>query len=236
MVCWPLHNDDRIGAVMTRAPQAGTSLISMMIGLVISSVAILGLMSVFQAVAHSTANAKDASSNDDQLTSSLLRAGMSLQDAGYGISAPVFNTHIVLLTGAALSAPVAGGQTFSSGTVAAIGNTTPNAVVWTRQISGGAIECAGLYAPAVGGLQSLNAATCTNATDWSALSWKVSTMVESPATNQFRSVIRFTAAAPAAGCQPYGITTTGGLYTVSLSTTNSAGVTIPSLYCLLNFH
>ncbi len=219
---------------MKRLSQTGTSLISMMIGLVISSIAVLGLMSVFQAVAHSTASARDASSNEDQLTSSLLRAGMSVQDAGFGIAGPLFNTHMVLITRAVLSSPSANGARTLSGSVAAVGSAA-NAVVWTRKIAGGATECAGLYAPAGGGLQTLNATACTDATEWGTLAWSATTMIESPATNQFRSVISFKATATPAGCQPYGITATGGVYTISLDTTNSAGLATASLYCLLNF-
>ncbi|MBC7415043.1 MAG: hypothetical protein H7327_08935 [Herminiimonas sp.] len=211
----------------TAIKQAGMSLISIMVGLVISMIAILGLTSAYKVVVSSTVSAKNASTNDDQLTSALLRASMSLQDAGYGIVSPVFGTHIVLISGATLSGTTLGGTAVAA-------KVTANAIVWAVQKPDVATQCAGLFAAPAGGLISLGPVDCADATGWSLLAWPTATVIDAPTTTgEFRSKVSFVA--EQSSCKPYGITDTSGTYSISLSTTNSAGVLVSSLYCLLNF-
>lgn len=200
--------------------QRGISLVSLMVGLVISLTATLGLLSVYRNALQVTTVATVSTTNDSQLASLLVRTGASLEDAGYGITGNAFGTQLIAISGAALN-----GNTLT-GTVAAA-NTAVNAVVWTMA-TGATTQCAGFYAPSTGGLVYLSPITCTDATGWNTARWFPATVAP-----QSSSAILFTVAQQS--CAPYGITSTLGNYTVSLSTTNSIGTAVTSVQCLINF-
>jgi len=196
--------------------QTGFSLISLMVGLVISVVVTLGLLSVYRNSIQVTVQATTRTVNDSQLASLLVRTGASIQDAGYGIATPVYGTHLITISGATLSG------TTLSGTAA----TSGNAVVWAM-LTGATTQCAGFYAPAAGGLMYLAPVNCSNATGWAGFTWQSSSVA-----GQTTAPISFTVAQQT--CSPYGITNTTGSHTITLSTTNSISTGITSLQCLIN--
>jgi Tfp pilus assembly protein PilW len=204
---------------MDRNRQHGFSLISLMVGLIISVVVTLGLLSVYRNSIQVTAQATTRTIDDSQLSSLLIRTGATIQDAGYGINAPAYGTHIVAISGATLTG------TTLSGTAAVVG-TQANAVVWAM-LTGATTQCAGFYAPAAGGLMYLSPVNCTNAAAWASLPWQSSWVAQ-----QTTAALQFTISAQT--CSPYGITSTTGSHTITLSTTNSIHAGITSLQCLIN--
>ncbi|MCD9004674.1 prepilin-type N-terminal cleavage/methylation domain-containing protein [Luteimonas sp. XNQY3] len=68
-----------------RRDQAGLTLISMMVGLVISLLAIASLLAVYRLVIDASGNAVGSIQRDGQVASALLAAQIELQQAGYGI-------------------------------------------------------------------------------------------------------------------------------------------------------
>lgn len=68
-----------------RARQAGQSLISMMIGLVISLITISAMLVLYKTMVEVSANASRTALRDGQVSSALLAAQMELQSAGFGV-------------------------------------------------------------------------------------------------------------------------------------------------------
>ncbi len=199
--------------------QRGFSLVSLMVGLVISMVVTVGLLSVFRNSLQVTTQATVRTVNDSQLSSLLVRSGAALQDAGYGIATPAFGTHVVPINVTSLAG------TTLSGAAAAAG-TAVNGIVWAM-LTGASTQCAGFYAPSSGGLVYLGPVACSDASGWAGLAWTASTVAA-----QSTAPITFTVSQQS--CAPYGITGTRGAYAVTLSTTNSIGSGMNSLQCLLN--
>jgi len=199
--------------------QRGMSLVSLMVGLVVSLVATVGLLSVYHNSLVVTASAIQGSTNDSQLASLLLRTGASVEDAGYGIASASFGTQIVPLTGALLTG------TSLSGTVAAAG-ATANAIVWATQ-SGATTQCAG-FAPSATGLKYLEPYPCADALAYSTIPWTAVAVASSSTTPMNFTVTQQT-------CEPYGITATTAKYIVTISSTDSIGATVSSQQCLMNF-
>jgi Tfp pilus assembly protein PilW len=199
--------------------QGGFSLINLMVGMVISLIVTVGLLSAFRNTIKVTTQATERTVNDNNLASLLLRTGAAMQDAGYGIATPKFGTHIVPISGASLSGSTLSGAAAAAGVAA-------NGLVWAM-LTGATTQCAGFYAPTAGGLTYLGPVTCTDATGWAGFTWPTSTV-----DGQSSAPITFTVSQQS--CAPYGITTTKGTYTVALSTTNSIGSSVSSLQCLIN--
>ncbi len=202
--------------------QRGISLVSLMVGLTVSLIATVGLLSVYHNTLQVTTSTMQSSTNDSQLASLLLRTSASVEDAGYGIASASFGTQLVTLTGASLNG------TTLTGTLAAVG-TQANAIVWAT-LNGATVQCAGFVAPPMptGGLIYLKPTTCANAASWSSLTWTSTTVA-----GQSTAAILFTVAQQT--CEPYGITATTAKYSVTIGSTDSIGATVSSQQCLMNF-
>jgi len=72
---------------MTRHRQRGQSLISMMVGLVISLLTIAAMLVLYKNMIEASGNASRSALRDGQVASALLAAQIELQEAGFGISA-----------------------------------------------------------------------------------------------------------------------------------------------------
>jgi len=206
-----------------RSPQTqrGISLISLMVGMVVSLTATVGMMAIYRNSLAVTTSAMQNSVQDARLNALLLRAGASIEDAGYGISGATFGTHLIPLTSAAINGHTLTGTATTAG-------TTANGVVWSM-LTGTTTQCAGFVAPSTGALIYLQPTPCTNAQSWNTLAWTTTTVQPAPATPK---AITFTFTQ--ASCQPYGITNTSGSYTVTVASTNSVSA-VNSLQCLINF-
>jgi len=213
-----------------KTAQRGVTMLSLMIGLAISLIATVGLLSVYQGAVHTTVNAQQRTTTDSQLAGVLMRAAASAEDAGYGIASPTYATHLIAINGAALSAGKLSGTAV---TAASLPATAANAVVWATVNSASVTQCSGFYMSAAVGLEYLNPTTCTDATAWSTLSW-VATPVTGTGLLTSPVSVSFTIAQTS--CAPYGITNTQGNYLLTLTSTNSLGNAVTSQQCLLNFH
>lgn len=203
--------------------QRGVSLISLMIGLVISMILVVGALVLFQNTAKRTAEARQDVLGDAQRTSSFLSAGLSLQDAGFGITTPAAGTHLVLLQNAAITGTTLTGTAVTLDTTLRQGN----AVVWAENITG-TVRCSALLAPLTGGLRKLGPVNCANATAWNTLVWTNNSLSDIPATP---AAIRI----QTINCQPFGITSNEGTLQVTFSANNSNGIALSASQCLINF-
>jgi len=209
-----------------------------MIGLVISMILVVGALVLFQNTAKRTAEARLDVSGDAQRTSSFLSAGLTLQDAGFGIDTPALNEHLFLLQGA---------------TISAISNTDPplitlngtatsgtgNAIVWAEQIITGTTRCSALVTilnntTRRNEVYKLGPVNCPTPSLWSNLQWPphLISEIEIPENHPATSIaIQLSTV----NCQPFGITTDPGKYRVTLSARNSNGIELSTSQCLLNF-
>lgn len=70
-----------------RQQQCGQSLISMMVGLVISLITIAAMMTLYKTMVEVSSNASRSALRDGQVSAALLSAQMDLQSAGFGVPA-----------------------------------------------------------------------------------------------------------------------------------------------------
>jgi hypothetical protein len=219
--------------------QSGFTLISLLVGLVISMVVLLATLMAFKNLTRASVSSREDSSADSLRLSSVLGSQIALQSAGFGLSSPALGIDMVALSGATLDTT---SKKLTAGTQAAIG-APGNALVWGSDLGGG-YQCEGLYAPVTGGLWRLQAQACTRAnTGWSSLTWTPVIVDDSP-----RTVTQMTLSQPASGCVPFGITGKGSAlvtfssvttrlnHSVADASTSAAGQqTYTSSICLANF-
>lgn len=221
--------------------QQGVTLISMMVGLTISLIITTGMLVVFKNVVKTTLKARESASADGKYMSSSLTAFFALQEAGYGVTSPQPGVQLMVISGATLSSNAL------SGTVSTSAPAAGNAAVW-EILSGGVLQCAGLYSPPLGGLQSLPAVNCAGASTWSTLAWTPVILVPSPALasdsdKADRNLpVFFEIKSTTGACNPPGITTISGNVLVTLTAKNDASALYPYGYsnlstsqCLTNF-
>ncbi|MGH8054930.1 MAG: PilW family protein [Stenotrophomonas sp.] len=80
-----MHSRRRV--VRVRRHQTGQSLISMMIGLVISLITISAMLVLYKTMIEVSANASRSALRDGQVSAALLAAQMDMQSAGFGVPA-----------------------------------------------------------------------------------------------------------------------------------------------------
>jgi len=219
----------------TRSRQGGESLISLMVGLLLSMVVALAMLSMYKVSARYGGQAGQDAAADSQLTAALLRAGLAVQDAGYGIASASLDTQLVVLSGAALNDTALSGSTLAT-------VSSGNAVLWAMNTTGTA-QCAGLLFNAAngggGGLFFLGPVACStgSVSDWSGLSWTSTRWADRPAnqaSNAYdQTAIRFSVASTA--CKPFGVTASSGNVVWTLSSTNRSGAPLAEQQCLFNF-
>ncbi|CAN5233450.1 hypothetical protein BH10PSE16_BH10PSE16_22970 [soil metagenome] len=224
---------------MTMRQQSGVTLISLMIGLTISMILTVAMLTVFKSVILSTGGARAGASTDEQRTAALLRANLSLQDAGYGIDAPASPHDVLVLSNATLDKTT----NRLAGSVAANG-TAGNAVVWSLRPDLVTLQCAGLIydsaTDGTGGLKYLPAQACTAgaAGSWQTLVWApaVWAVIRKDSPPEFPALSSVTWTLQQTSCKPFGITATEGSLTLTLNTDNGNGAVLSDTLCLINFH
>jgi hypothetical protein len=215
--------------------QSGESLVSLMVGLLVSMLVALAMVSMFKVSNRFTSQAGQDAAADAQVTSALLRAGIATQDAGFGLADAAFGVQLKVLADAALA-----GSTLSGSAVA--NGSSGNAVLWAMQ-TGANPQCAGLlYQDAsngTGGLYYLGPVACSsgNVSGWSALAWTSTPWVERPASQASaaynQTKISFSAVSSA--CKPFGLTANSGKLLITIASTNRSGAAITEQQCLFNF-
>jgi len=171
---------------------------------------------------------------DAQITAALLRAGLAVQDAGFGIASASLGTQLVVLSGAALNGTLLTGTTVATG-------SSGNAVLWAMNT--GTAQCAGLLFDAstsgTGGLYYLGPLTCSagSVSSWGSLAWNATRWADRPANQAAvaynQTAITFSVASTA--CKPFGLTASSGNVVWTLASTNRSGAPLTEQQCLFNF-
>ncbi|WP_199524495.1 PilW family protein [Pseudoalteromonas sp. bablab_jr011] len=196
--------------------QQGLSLISLLVGLLISSFVLSGMMMIFRNTIQVVVPSTESSRSDGERVSSLLAAHMLLQDAGFGIKEPIYGTHIRVLNNSEL-VPLGAPQGST-----AIGDT----VLWLSNIADNE-QCSGLWADKEGGLWRVSCdKNMGNITSTSRL------ILPSQYSADNVDAIKFIATR--ASCQPFGIDVSGEIR-LTVRVQNSVLRQIESSTCLLNF-
>ncbi len=214
-----------------RYRQQGLSLLSLMIGLVISMIVILGMMGLLSTSIKSTAGASRDARITSERTSGLLIASMRLQAAGYGIANADRNDHLLLLSSASLTNDRLSGTAIS-------GDGTGNALVWQTNPAG-VSQCGGLYAPAdedEKGLYELVVKNCASVADANSTDWEIRRLIVDTKDIQDPLAVSIIVSThdSANPCKGFGIAGAGRL-SVTLSAQEASGQSLNSTTCLLNF-
>lgn len=202
--------------------QQGITLISLLIGLLVSMIVIIGMLMIYRNTIHIVVPASEGARSDAERVSGLLAAHMMLLDAGFGIEDEIYGSHLQILNGNnQVALPSAVGSTASGDTV-----------VWIKNV-GGSNLCEGLRADDNGGLWRVSCnATMAGITPQAQLIL--------PSRHAGDVVDAITITASRGGCRPFGIGTNilGGIaitLTVQTPTTGVQGSAIQSTTCLVNF-
>lgn len=243
---------------MMQSNQRGITLISLMIGLVISMIAVLGMTSLFKTVIKNSVNASKDARITSERAAAFLIADMYLHDAGFGIDTEGdLDTNLLLLKSAVL--PSSGKGKLSAGkdpddntivpvpvNIASPGaykeNTT---IIWRfKQALPSPPDyspepepephCAGLHTTATG-IYYLNPVKCTDVQSSLARTWETQKLVHDLA-------FEITLERKDSGlCSGFGVAGTSYL-SVKLETKHSLGegddadkISLSSSTCLLNF-
>lgn len=240
--------------------QRGFSLISTLIGLLISMIVILGMLAIYRTSVQVSVRATEDAAQSNQKISALLRADKYLQSAGFGLTEPEYGgTNIHLIGEASLSGGVSGTL---SGTAQTPSGTprqaSGNAIVWYREDDtnlNGVVEnsekiCEGLLARLNGNdfaglLRLLPEDNCTGADSWDTINWTTSTLVSAPPLSAHPAMVfQVTAAADSAeSCRPFGIgdaaapenSASGGLVVTLSTQVSTQDSVVSSTTCLANF-
>lgn len=210
--------------------QRGVTLISLMIGLLISMIALLGMMSLYSTVVQSTTQSTRDARIAGERSAALLLASRQLLGAGFGIEAFTRARDLLLSAGASLDED---SGSLSGGTSVTIGEGNTLVWRWVAQPSG-VSWCSGLHAPSSseqGGLYMLQPQACNNVTDPE--SWEVRPLLIDHSDGAGES-IPITITIDEGECSVFGIAE-GGQVSVSLRTEDHSSNEITSTTCLINF-
>ncbi len=168
--------------------QRGFTLISLMVGTVISMVGILALLFIYKDLVHTSVTALSGAKLDGQIASAQLTMQKELQTAGFGIDQAKAGTHLILLRTASLNAGnvlLGSPQSFPPIDQAQPnGDHEGNALIWSyRETIGGSVKCAGLLIEKdtsteriqLSRLQSLGG--CTQALSQSGITWEKTILI-----------------------------------------------------------
>lgn len=229
--------------------QNGTSLIALLVGLLISTIVVLAMLSAYRSTIQTVAASTEGARSEGERLSGLLAAHMMMQDAGYGLVDASMNSVLVALDN---SAAMAG--TKLTGTALSLPANQARALVWSKGIDAdndGVMEsfrCEGLLADANGALLRLSsAANCADtSTTWSLIDWTVTPLLLEARVG-FEGAARALAfsvnvLATGSECQPFGIGTAdadgpSGAVRVTLTyplNANGVSQNIQASTCLVN--
>ncbi|QSX32183.1 prepilin-type N-terminal cleavage/methylation domain-containing protein [Shewanella avicenniae] len=243
--------------------QRGFSLISMMVGVVVTSISVLAMMALYKSAVFHIYNPQTGSETfsirNQQNMTGLLTMQLLMQKAGFGIPAATTNSHIILVNGAGLSSTTGQSQLSSTGNLVAIGLTaaTGNALFWEENTALSDVSanytCRGLVSDpndfAV--YQLASTASCHPiATQWAGQTWQITRVIK---PNVLSGQIQFNAALNISKCSPFGseidsalLSSVGSLAGVNSDAATKAGLQVdvnwsqsasytPWRSCLVNF-
>lgn len=247
-----------------RHTQFGYSLISLMIGMIVSLIASLSILSMYHVVIHNifdkNTGAQQRASQDRQLITSLLTVQNLLQGAGFGTYPTTTNTQLILVDGAGLITESGNANLSTAGTIKNIStiSATGNAIFWetnnTLNSDNTQWKCKGILSnPTTKAVYVLSSTSSCDpiSTHWSSQTWNI-TRIVSPDT--LANALTFTASLSNNKCSPFGSEIASSALSSAIASTsginnpsaNSAGLKItlnwssipgatPWLSCLINF-
>lgn len=226
----------------------GVTLVGLMVGLVISMLVVVGMMTVFRTVVQATLQSRQTAAEDDRRVSALMRMALHLQDAGFGLQAPAYGAQLLVLSGASLALASDGTYRLSGTRVEPdVENAASNAVLWAYDLSAsGTVQCAGFVYEAADNaaarLVYLAPANCSGVApaDLSTLAWTRQTWLQGSKAEPVPS-LHF--ALRTGECRPFGIGGgRGGLVLRVLSARSgddtqnkSDAIAVEAAQCLVNF-
>jgi Tfp pilus assembly protein PilW len=197
--------------------QAGISLISLMVGVTISLISAVAMLSMYRHTIQISTKTMQMSVQDGERSSAMTITPLLLQDAGFGIVSASVSSNIIALSNASLS-----GSTLSGTS----GGANSNALIWRFKTSG-VTQCSALLAPADNkGLLLLGPVNCTNLSDASKPIWTSSRSLASVGGFSFTL-------STVANCRQFGYSSSGRA-TVQITSNNANEIQVNSLSCLSN--
>lgn len=188
--------------------QTGVSLISLMVGMVISLIAVLGALALYRSTTQSLYGDGGLVRNsiqDGQLATGLLSAQIALQGAGYGIAGPSSGSHLLLISSAVLNTST--GRLDGSVVNLSGAAQSGNAIVWVQNpnlsANSSAYTCTALLSDSgIKAFYLLQSSTNCHplASNWKTISWTSRALVE----GQVMSKAIALSARNASNCWPYG--------------------------------
>lgn len=207
-----------------RRPAGGFSLISLMVGMTLSLLSVLAMLSLYRNMVGISVRSIQDSRQDGQIAAALLTAQQEMSNAGFWISGTP-DASFKLLANAALSnGSLSGSARTLSGTA-----STGNALIWSYKTANTATaSCAGLLVQD-GKLSRLQGASgCTSTSQWNSTTWSASPLIEANQPADFFTVVQ-------AACWPFNkatspistlrIKVTLNAVTSSVDASNSASTT-----------
>lgn len=201
---------------MKRA-QRGFNLISLMVGMTLSLVSVLAMLSLYRNMVGISVQSIQDARQDGQIAAALLTAQQELRNAGFWIT-DTPDTAIKLLYGAALA----------NGTLSRTGErawpytteVSGNALIWIYKTGSTATAtCAGLLVQAGKLMRLQGASSCTALSQWNSTTWTTTTLIESNQPADFFKAIQI-------ACWPFGKAVTP-FSTVPVKVTMTAATSVP---------
>jgi hypothetical protein len=184
--------------------QLGTTLIGLMIGMLVSTVAVLASLSLYKTLVSVATEAKIDSLHDGQLASTLLIIQLRVQNAGFGLSASTPNIGILDQNG-------------------------EKRLFWRYKVDG-ITSCEGLrrYERVDGDRRFLafdyikaTAATCSDSAALNSMTWQFDSTISVFPRNEI-AIVDFSLGQQS--CSPYGLNTAGNYYVLTLSGKTAANI------------
>lgn len=184
--------------------QRGFNLVSLLVGVSLSMISILGLLSLYKNLIGVSVQSIQDSRQDGQIAAAVLTAQRELLNAGFRVDAnPV---QIILLNDANLSNGTLTGTPRAFNAATSTAPATGNAMVWTyKPTATGSAICSGLLmkkdsGKETGSLLRLQGGTnCSLVSQWGTTTWTSTALIETNQPAAFFSVLY-------APCWPFGKT------------------------------
>ena len=234
-------------------------MISTMVGLFIGLFALLSMVSLFKVQARQTIQTKGTTRIDGQISLGFVAAQLEMQKSGFGLedTSSASNTcegnltpgrkgrvnqDFVMLKNASINA--AGNLSGNVVTINPAGGVlaTGNALVWHWN-NGTTDQCSGLISQG-GGLKLLQDIACTDATQWSTLTWPTAQVQDVVAVNTLNFIPKastlnvdksFSFSASMGSCAPFGRSTSAPALTVTTTAGQSMqAVAVSNDVCIPN--
>lgn len=201
--------------ISSHGAQQGVTLIGLMVGLIISSLVVLGMFMLYRTVVHIAVDATESAKHDAELMTGMLAANIRLQGAGFHQSNASYGSSLLILKNASMTQD--GHRILGDVQSDTAGPITGNGVIWSsRNLQDSGAICEALipiaFENSTKGL-AYTQADCTNLENWESLSWS------SPSPIVHKGKIGISATI--SPCKPFGIEQGAGGIQLTLYAFNS---------------